>query len=104
MDGEPDLPVAETVAGAPHQRLHQRIDLDGAVGDERECQERIGGTQHQDADADGEPLGLKPVGNDHMTLGASAWSMPPAGKVAVPQGVENGTAPIISGAPFLHSC
>jgi hypothetical protein len=74
------------------------------LGDECECQERIGGTQHQDADANGEPLGVKPVGNDDMTLGVPAWGVAPAGEVAVPQGVENGTAPINRGAPFLHSC
>ena len=101
---EPDLPVAETVARALHQRIHQRIDLVGAAGDERQRQQRVGGTQQQDADANGEPLGMKPVGDDDMALGASAWGVPPAGEIAVPQGVENGTTPIVVGAPFLHSC
>ena len=42
MAVRPSFQYRKAVARAPHQRLHERIDLDGAVGDQRERQERIG--------------------------------------------------------------
>ena len=73
------------------------------MGNERERQQRIGRTQQEDADADDEPLSVKPVGDREVPFGVAAWRMATAGKISVPQRVENGTSPIVTCAAFLNS-
>ena len=57
------------------QRIHERIDLGRAVADQRERQDGVGAAQKQDADADREPLRMKPVGDDDVAFGAPSWCM-----------------------------